>query len=78
MQTLYETAIQLMDQVEGIKDSIKDLANEGTGRILLRVDGGCRYVNVRPSAYSQFLNGELKSLQKDLKLIEAEIKRKIN
>ena len=81
MKALYSAAIQLISEISTMEDAIKAIGNHQGGRILLKTEEciNCtyRFANVRPSAYVQFLNGELKDLKKDLKVIEAAIKRKI-
>ena len=81
MKSLYQSAMQLISEIGTIEDAIQAIGNYQGGRILLKTEEciNCtyRFANVRPAAYVQFLNGELKDLQKDLKVIEAEIKRKI-
>jgi len=81
MEGLYHLAIQLTGEIRTIKNAIKAIGGAKSGRILLKtencIDDSYRFANVRPTAYVQFLNGELKSLEKDLKILEAEIKRKI-
>ena len=87
MKELYEKAIKIISDIETIKMSIK-IINQGVddgsieGRVLLRTEETVfctyRYANVRPTTYVQFLNGELKDHQKDLKVIESSIKAFIN
>ena len=81
MKALYSAAIQLISEISTMEDAIEAIGNHQGGRILLRTEEciNCtwRFANVRPSAYLQFLSGELKDLKKDLEVIEAAIKRKI-
>ena len=81
IKSLYESAIQLINEIKSISLTIDKLKSEPDVRIKLRTDDRQREVNlyshVRPSAYAQFLNGELKDLEKSLKVIESEIKRQI-
>jgi hypothetical protein len=81
MKRLYESAIQLINEISIMEDAIEAIGNYQGGRILLKTEEciNCtyRFANVRPSAYVQFLNGELKDLKKDLKVIESEMNRKI-
>lgn len=82
MKGLYESAIKLIDQLATMRMAIDGLKNESAGRILLRTDeainDSCKYANVRPTVYVQFLEGEMKDIQKDLKVIQEEIKRKLS
>lgn len=82
MKGLYGSAIQLIDQLATMRMAIDGLKDKGAGRILLRTDetigDSYKYANVRPTAYVQFLEGEMKDIQKDLKVIQEEIKRKLS
>ena len=83
MKKLYESAINLINNIATIRVTIDGLkGNKTTGRILLRTDDtindSSKSANVRPTAYVQFLEGEMKDLQKDLKVIQEEIKRKLS
>ncbi len=81
MKALYKTAIELIDEIATMRMAIDGLKNNGEGRILLRtnevIDDSYKYANVRHTVYVQFLEGEMKSLQKDLKVTQEEIKRKL-
>ena len=81
MKALYSAAIQLISEISTMEDTIEAIGNHQGGRILLKteecINYTWRFANVRPSAYLQFLSGELKDLKKDLEVIEAAIKRKI-
>ena len=79
---LYKTAIELTMAIKQIESTIKGLdSNIINGRITLRSDESigcsCR-ASVRHTAYIQFLHGEVKDHQKDLKAIEAEINAQFN
>jgi hypothetical protein len=86
---LYQVAIdliadinQIKSSIEAIEQGIKDDSARVRGRFLLKTDedilGSYRYAKVRPTTYINFLNGELKDLQKDLKVIESQIKKSID
>jgi hypothetical protein len=83
---LYQLAIHIIADIDQIKNSIDIISQEVDsnhgGNILLRTDEtvfcSYRYASVRPSAYVKFLNGELKELEKNLKVAEDKIKRSIN
>ena len=78
MKALYSAAIQLISEISTMEDTIEAIGNHQGGRILLKteecINYTWRFANVRPSAYVQFLNDELKDLKEDLKVIEASIK----
>jgi hypothetical protein len=85
---LYQVAIDLIADInqikisiEAIEQGIKDDSARVRGRLLLRTAddllGSYKYAKVRPATYITFLNGELKDLQKDLKVIESQIKKSI-
>ena len=82
----YQTALdliadikQIQSSIEAIEQGIKD--NTFRGRLLLRSDeplfGSYSYAKVRPTTYVNLLHGELRDLQKDLKVIESQIKKSI-
>ena len=84
---LYQLAIDVIADIKQIKNSIEIITQEVdskalNGNILLRTEEVVfctyRYASVRPSAYVKFLNGELKELEKQLKVAEDKIKRSIN
>ena len=84
---LYQLAIKVIADIKQVKNSIDVITNSekrssGRGRVLLRTDDcisdSYRYANVRATSYVQFLNGELKEHEKELKVIENKIKLAIN
>lgn len=81
MEELYRQAINLIGDISTIKNAIRAISNHEEERMTLKTDhcigSSYRLANVRPTAYVQFLNGELKDLEKCLKVIESKIKTNI-
>lgn len=82
MKKLYSSALKITSQIETIEFTISEMANIPVNkRLSIRTDNLNHevhlYADVRPSSYIQFLHGELKGLEKSLKLIESEIKNSL-
>jgi uncharacterized membrane protein YjgN (DUF898 family) len=78
---MYKSALNKNADIKQIKNCIESMDTYLLCNVLLRTDktvnDSYRFASVRPSAYKQFLAGELKNHEKQLKVIEDNIKRSI-